>query len=576
MRIIGRIGTVFASAAFSMLWAVAAQPGKSVEAQGDPSDDLFTNAAIRHLRIEISGEGMAKLRAYRWTKGEPPEARPTVRCMVREETNLYENVGVHLKGGYGSFRSVDSKPGLTLAFDKFMKKQRFHGLGKISLNNEVQDPSYIADKLCRELYQKAGVPVPRADYATVEINGRQLGLYVLTEGWDKHFLRRHFTNVDGNLYDPVVGSDINQPAHVSSGEDRDDHSALRAVVAATTETTTAARLDRLEKLVDLDRFYSLMALDVMLWNWDGYALGKNNYRVFHDRDRQRVVFMPHGMDQMFWRSDGPIATGRNGCVARALTSTAEGRRRYLDRYTQIRTNVFDLATVTNRLEELCARIQPAVRERGLPRIVMGLAHDHAVSQLRNRIVQRARNIDQQLAGIKHLTARTLNEPVRLDGWKPRVESGRCVLDQNTSAGALHLTTDQGGSALWFVTVWLEQGRYRLEGRVKTKGVSADLDHPLAGAGLRVWTNRKPTAGLEWNWFPYSRSRDKLRQGELVAPKCVPRRFIGSRNWFDTTYEIELREPMADLEIRCELRGDAGEAWFDLQSLRLTRLTDACP
>jgi spore coat protein H len=576
MNTLVRFGAVVASALCWVLAGLAAQPSEQAGPGTDPSDDLFTNAVIRHLQIEIPDEELARLRAYYWTKGEPPEARPTVHCSVWEGAVPYTNVGVHLKGGYGSFRPVDTKPALTLVFDRFVKKQRFHGLHKISLNNEVQDGTYITDKLCRELYAKAGVPAPRADYVTVALNGRHLGLYVLTEGWDKRFLKRHFSNAEGNLYDPVVGSDINRPLHANSGGDRDDASEIRAVVAAAAETNAAIRLARLEKVVDMDRFYTMMALDVMFWNWDGYTINKNNYRVFHDLDHQRVVFMPHGMDQMFWRPDGPIATGRGGLVARAVLGTAEGRRRYLERFTQLRASVFDLVTMTNRLEEIYARIRPAVREGGIFGGVMAPTHDRAVSLLRNRIVRRARSVDEQLAGIKTLTAQTLNEPVSLAGWEPRLQSGRCLLDQTPDPAVLHIATEGGGAACWMTTVWLEEGRYRLEGRIKTSRVRAGVSSALTGAGLRIWSNRKVSDGIHWDWFPYRESRNVLRRGEMVATNCVPRRFSGSHDWTDVTYEIELRQPLADLEVRCELQGDAGEAWFDLKSLRLTRLTDSCP
>jgi hypothetical protein len=263
-------------------------------------------------------------------------------------------------------------------------------------------------------------------------------------------------------------------------------------------------------------------------------------------------------------------------VARAVMGTAEGRRRYLERVKQLRASLFDLASLTKRLEAISARIQPAVREGGFTGTVMGLTHERAVNLVRNRMVQRVRSIDAQLAGLQNLTAQTLGEPVALSGWRPQVQSGRCLLEQTTAPEALHITTGEGGGAYWLTTVWLEEGRYRFEGRVKTKGVRADLDYPLAGAGLRVWSNRKMTDGVHWGWFPYSQSRDALRRGEIVATNCIPRRFIGSRDWFDVTYDIELRQPMADLEMRCEIHGDAGEAWFDLKSLRLTRLTDSCP
>jgi spore coat protein H len=576
MLIFKRTRVVVAALAWGMQVGLAAQAGGGAEARRAASDELFTNAEIRHLRIELPEAGLATLRAYRWHKGEPPEARPTVSCTVREGATVYTNVGVHLKGGYGSFRSVDSKPGLTLAFDKSVKQQRFHGLGKISLNNSAQDPSYISDKLCREMYTQAGVPVPRADYATAELNGRPLGLYVLTEGWDKQFLKRHFANVDGNLYDPVVSTDIDRRLRATSGENREDQSALRMVALATRGEDPVTRLAQLERLVDLDRFFTLLALQVMFWDWDGYAMNRNNYRVFHDLETRRLVFMPHGMDQMFWRPDGPIVTGRNGCVARAVLDSAEGRRRYLERFTQLRTNVFDLARVTARVDELAARLRPALSRNGGPGLPSLAAHARAVSVLRSRILQRGRNVDDQLAGVGHRTAQELNQPVLLTNWSRRIQAGQPRLDLATEPDLLHLAATPGSIGAWLTTVWLEEGNYRIEGRVKTRAIQAGAGDPLAGAGLRVWSNRKITEGLQWSWFPYRESGDRLRRGEVVAPDFVPQRFTGSRDWTDVTYEIELRQPIADLEVRCELEADAGEAWFDLSSLRITRLTDATP
>jgi len=556
--------------------AAGAEAGALASASATSSDELFTNTFIRHLRIEIAEKDMARLRAYRWRKEEAPEDRPTVPCTVLEDDARYTNVAVHLKGGFGSFRNVDSNPGLTLNFGKFAEGQQFHGLRKISLNNSVQDPTRITDKLCRELFARAGVPVPRADYATVELNRQYLGLYVLTEGWDKPFLKRYFKNVQGNLYDPVVGLDINKTLRVTSGENPDDQSALRAVAKAAADPDPAKRLARLEKLVDCDRFISFLALDVMLWNWDGYAINKNNYRVFHDLDTGRLVFMPHGMDQMFWKPEGPIMTGRNGLVARGILGTAEGRRRYLERFAQLRATVFDLKTVTNRVNELAARIRPAVNPGGLAGLFGNLQFDRTVNLLRNRIAQRARSIDEQLQGAKNTLRIATNETVRLTGWKPRPLSGSPVLERTVQPDALHLTAKGEAAGAWCTTVWLEEGNYRIDGRIKTQGVVISQDTPLAGVGFRVWSTRKVTDGVHWGWFPYRESRDYQRRGELVASNCVPVRLTGTRDWTDVTYEIELRQPLADLEVRCELYGTAGEAWFDLKSLRITRLTDSCP
>src|SRR5882672_4180410 len=189
------------------LWAGLAGYARGASTGPSESDRLFASQQIPHLRIEISGEGMEILRHYDFNINDLME-RPNVLATVREGKTVYTNVAIHIKGHLGSFQPVDSKPALTLNFDKVAKGQRFHGLQKISLNNSVQDSSYVSEQISRELFLAAGIPSPRAGHATVDLNGRVLGLFVLLEGWNKQFLKQHFRNPDGNLYDGGIGRDI--------------------------------------------------------------------------------------------------------------------------------------------------------------------------------------------------------------------------------------------------------------------------------------------------------------------------------------------------------------------------------
>src|SRR5258706_3302737 len=154
------------------------------------ADRLFASPQILHLRIEISPEGVEILRHYQFDINDLME-RTNVLATVREGKTVYTNVAVHIKGHLGSFQPLDSKPALTLNFDKNAKGQRFHGLQKISLNNSVQDSSYVSEQISRELFLAAGIPSPQAGHATVDLNGRMLGLFVLLEGWNKQFLKQH-------------------------------------------------------------------------------------------------------------------------------------------------------------------------------------------------------------------------------------------------------------------------------------------------------------------------------------------------------------------------------------------------
>jgi hypothetical protein len=192
----------------------------------DPSDLFFTNGNIPHLSIQIDEAAVAALRLH---------PRAYVKATVKEGPVVYQDVGIHLKGNYGTFKGLEGKPSLTLNFDKFVRGQKFHGLDKLHLNNSTSDPSYLTELLCRELFRAAGVPVGRASHARVELNGREAGLYVLVEGYDKSFLRPHFKNANGNLYDSEFMHDITEPLRRGSGEGPNDHADLRALAEAAQE-----------------------------------------------------------------------------------------------------------------------------------------------------------------------------------------------------------------------------------------------------------------------------------------------------------------------------------------------------
>src|SRR6185436_17379159 len=110
-----------------------------------------------------------------------------------------------------------ANPAMTLNFDKHIKGQTFHGLERLSLNNSVQDPSLFSEQISRELFAAIGTPTPRATRARVELNGRDLGVYVLAEAANKQFLARHFKNPNGNFYDGGFLKDVNGDLDKSSG-----------------------------------------------------------------------------------------------------------------------------------------------------------------------------------------------------------------------------------------------------------------------------------------------------------------------------------------------------------------------
>jgi hypothetical protein len=77
-------------------------------------------------------------------------------------------------------------------------------------------------------------------------------------------------------------------------------------------------------------------------------------------------------------------------------------------------------------------------------------------------------------------------------------------------------------------------------------------------------------GSDWEWFPFKESQDLQLRGELPQIGESTARLSGDSDWIAVHYDFDLRQPVADLDIYCELRAAKGEAWFEVPSLKLIR------
>lgn len=317
-----------------------------------PALDLFVQGEIPRVRLELPDDAMERLRKSprKYVAGVVVESLATGE-------RRYTNVAIRLKGAVGSFRALDDKPAFTVNFDRLAPGQTFHGLKKLHLNNSVQDGSLLAEKLCREMFEAAGVPAPRAGHAFVTLNKRRLGTYVLVEGVNKQFLKRHFADASGNVYDGHSRQDVGQRLEVNSGGNPKDQSRLAALAAAAKLSNVTERRAALEKTLDVERFISFMAVEVITAHWDGYSLGPNNFRIFHDKISDRVVFLPQGLDQTFQRKEMSAQPDMKGLVARAVLEVPEFRTRFRAREMELLTNAFQTELLVKRLREVAARVR---------------------------------------------------------------------------------------------------------------------------------------------------------------------------------------------------------------------------
>ena len=514
-----------------LVWFACLAGGAETFPPPDAGAALFINRVVHRLQLTITPENIAALKA---------SPRQSVSATLREGTNVFEPVAVHLKGSVGSFRGLDGKPAFTISLDKFAPAQRFHGHQKIHLNNSVEDASYLHEQLGGEFFRAAGVPAARVTHALVEFNGRRLGLYVLKEGFTEDFLAQYFPHPGGSLYDTGAGRDVDEPLRKDLGPNPNDRSDLEALTDAALEPDLVKRWSRLQGVLDMNRVLSFMASEILLGHRDGYGLARNNFRVYHDVDSGRLLFFPHGMDVLFGNARAPVDVRMNGLVAQAILEIPEGRRAYRARCAQLFTNQFNVAKMHARVDETLLLLRPT-----LPRDEAAALELEAAA-LKTRLADRARELEKMLAVPPLELLRFTDGVAALAGWQAvDVPAGGALSASATVEGKRALSIQAGPvtSASWRTKVLLPPGAYRFEGAFKTSVVTPLQFGRNHGAGLRV-----AAPGL---------ARSPLRQA--------------TQPWTPAQVVFTTGAREQEVELICELRASGGEAWFDLESLRLVRV-----
>ncbi len=127
------------------------------------------------------------------------------QCTVIVDNEAYKNVAIRAKGNT-SLTQVqnygNNRYSFKIEFDHYDSTNTYYGLDKLSLNNIIQDNTYMKDFLTYQMMGYFGVNAPLCSYVQILVNGEEWGLYLAVEGVEESFLERNFGNNYGELYKP--------------------------------------------------------------------------------------------------------------------------------------------------------------------------------------------------------------------------------------------------------------------------------------------------------------------------------------------------------------------------------------
>jgi spore coat protein CotH len=270
------------------------------DAPPDPgSDEIFDPSRLPRFDIDLPPESIEALN--RVTGSSDPAQDIYVHAGFRYGAETLPDIGLRIKGE-ASFRKLDKKAPFKLKFDEFVKNLSFRGLKRLTLNNMVEDPSFLAERMAYYFYRTAKLPAPRCNSAVVYVNNAFYGVYANVEAEDKPFLRRWFTSDEGNLYeegqkDFVPGAET--AFDLETNETANDRSDLANLIAVFQSTTPANFVSTLGAVLDIPHYFRFTAAEAAVNQWDMYSYTvfyPNNFRIYHDPTSNKFVFLPWGMD----------------------------------------------------------------------------------------------------------------------------------------------------------------------------------------------------------------------------------------------------------------------------------------
>nr|WP_325229108.1 CotH kinase family protein [uncultured Oscillibacter sp.] len=136
---------------------------------------------------------------------ETCENEEYAQCAVIIDGEAYQNTAIRAKGNTSltMVSAMDSdRYSFKLEFDHYDSVRTYYGLDKLSLNNIIQDTTYMKDYLTYQMMGAFGVDAPLCSYVYITVNGQDWGLYLAVEGVEDGFLQRNYGRNSGALYKP--------------------------------------------------------------------------------------------------------------------------------------------------------------------------------------------------------------------------------------------------------------------------------------------------------------------------------------------------------------------------------------
>ena len=157
-------------------------------------EDYFDSSSLMRVDVTVDSAWQAML--------DSAASEEYIECDIALNGESVSSAGIRCKGNSSLSMTQDERYSFKISFGEYVKKQTFHGLDKMVLNNTQSDNTFIKEYLSYYLLNRAGAKTPLFAMAEIYVNGEYWGLYLAVECIDDAFIERNFSTDGGFLYKP--------------------------------------------------------------------------------------------------------------------------------------------------------------------------------------------------------------------------------------------------------------------------------------------------------------------------------------------------------------------------------------
>jgi spore coat protein CotH len=275
------------------------------------ADPMFSQAVLHDTRIVMDPADWRALRDNFLTN-------QYYAVNISIDGEVVQQAGVRSRG---SGSRNETKPGLKVDFNKYIKTQEFHGYKTLVLDNLTQDPALMRERLAFAVFEAMGIPAPQIAHTRLTVNDEYWGVYTLVEPVSKPFLKARLGEESGNLFDfeyveawdlSYKGADssayVPSPFQPQTNENKLDPSGLVAFIRAINELPEATFARDIAPWIDTARFLTYLAVENALAEYDGFVgdFGVNNFYLYQYGNQNRFVLIPWDKETNLAAANWPI------------------------------------------------------------------------------------------------------------------------------------------------------------------------------------------------------------------------------------------------------------------------------